>query len=130
MIIEMGVYILCHLLYYKYKSNQLIEESLTVMNEIGIQIEKTKYNGKKSIFFLDNARINNFIIYERLTPYDAYYVLAIIPKCSFQKQEKDQQNIQNSSNLILLFHDFHLSLNTMLKIFYQARALLQLDQYQ
>ena len=34
------------------------------MNEIGIQIEKTTYNGKKSILFLDNARINNFIIFE------------------------------------------------------------------
>ena len=67
------------------------------MNEIGIQIEKTKYNGKKSLLFLDNARINNFIIYEvnfiqrliqylqRLTPYDVYYVLAIIPKYSLSK---------------------------------------------
>ena len=35
----------------------LSQESLIVMNEIGVQIDKTKANGKKSTFFIDNAKI-------------------------------------------------------------------------
>lgn len=86
------------LIKYTFKGSKIEIESLIVLKNIGIIIEKKHINGKIDKTFVDKGKVRNFIIHEKLTPYDIYYSMA----CTYYRGD------------ISLFNIFPLNINRIL----------------
>eukprot|EP01016_Furgasonia_blochmanni_P029227 TRINITY_DN3076_c0_g1_i24.p1 TRINITY_DN3076_c0_g1~~TRINITY_DN3076_c0_g1_i24.p1 ORF type:complete len:131 (-),score=11.89 TRINITY_DN3076_c0_g1_i24:204-596(-) len=101
------------IVYFGVKGFKIKKESMTIIKELGVLLEKERLNRLKVREFIDISKIKGLIIHEGMTPYDVRYYLAII--------------IKDSMEVKIPFSGFDLSLNQLLQVYYPSRRFLELD---
>ena len=97
-------------LFYLKGSCTVLQESLLVMKDTGIQLSTKTLFGKKTSRFLPIAHYRDMVIHEKLTPYDVYFYLALLMNAD-QKVE-------------VPFRCFQPQLKTLLVIYHESKKLL------
>eukprot|EP00164_Ancoracysta_twista_P006876 GFYU01009673.1.p1 GENE.GFYU01009673.1~~GFYU01009673.1.p1 ORF type:complete len:171 (+),score=34.20 GFYU01009673.1:90-602(+) len=90
------------------------EESVLLMQELGIQL-KTKYaGGKEKTFFIDKSKIKNVIINEGITNWSVIYYIAFV--------------VEGHNQLIVAYSNLCPRLNLLQKVYHPIRAMISSDK--
>ncbi|OQR91295.1 hypothetical protein THRCLA_09046 [Thraustotheca clavata] len=104
-----GLYLMTSILKSIY-GGKIVEESVLVIPQIGVQLRKKQQNGNEKFMFLEAKCINAVVINEAITFADVIYYMAFL--------------VQNESKMILAFETFRPRVNALEKIFLGTKALL------
>eukprot|EP01118_Nematostelium_gracile_P004144 TRINITY_DN14878_c0_g1_i2.p1 TRINITY_DN14878_c0_g1~~TRINITY_DN14878_c0_g1_i2.p1 ORF type:complete len:165 (+),score=25.07 TRINITY_DN14878_c0_g1_i2:90-584(+) len=92
------------------KRGQIVEESLVVIRDLGVQLETKSYGGKKTHLFIDKARIKSIIINEGIKSYDFILYMAFI--------------VEGNNKTILTFRHLFPKLKDLIPIYRGTRAIM------
>ncbi|KAH9101428.1 hypothetical protein LEN26_015236 [Aphanomyces euteiches] len=107
--IALPVFAICFFLKSSFGSS-VIEESVLVIPQIGVQLRKKQQNGHEKFMFLEATSIKAVVINEAITFSDVIYYLAFI--------------VQDESKMILAFEAFRPRVIALQKIYRGTKQLL------
>jgi len=93
-----------------FRKGEVIEESLIVIRDLGVQLETKYRSGKQTHLFIDKRRIKSIIINEGIKSYNFIFYMAFI--------------VEGNNRMILAFHTLFPRLNTLIPVYRGTRAIM------
>jgi len=92
------------------KRNSVKEESLLIIRDTGLQLNKKFYNGEEKHLFIDKTKISAIVINEGIRSYDVLFYMAVI--------------VEGHDRMVLVFEDLIPKLCILLQIYRGARSIM------
>eukprot|EP00744_Colponema_vietnamica_P019927 GILI01028241.1.p1 GENE.GILI01028241.1~~GILI01028241.1.p1 ORF type:complete len:178 (+),score=29.46 GILI01028241.1:40-573(+) len=92
------------------KMSMVKEESLLIIQELGVQIKRRYYSGKERHLFIDRTKIVDIIINEGFTMHSVIFYMAFI--------------VQGKDKMVLPFEHFYPRLDSLLKVYRGTRSII------
>jgi len=93
-----------------FKRGQVIEESLIVIRDLGVQLETKYASGKRTHRFIDKRTIKSIIINEGIKSYNFIFYMAFI--------------VEGNNKMILAFSSLYPRLKMLIPIYRGTRAII------
>eukprot|EP00026_Physarum_polycephalum_P016373 Phypoly_transcript_17262.p1 GENE.Phypoly_transcript_17262~~Phypoly_transcript_17262.p1 ORF type:complete len:169 (+),score=1.11 Phypoly_transcript_17262:129-635(+) len=93
-----------------FRMNSVVEESLLVIRDTGVQLTKRYFNGRQKHLFIDKTLINAILINEGASRFQFIFYMAF--------------KVQHERRLILAFEDLIPRINVLLQIYQGTRSII------